>query len=414
MILSLVAEGRTVVLSSHLLDEVERTCDAVAIVDRGNVVRQGPISELLAGTSVELDVGCSDPDRPGLLIAAICHRCQRWYEDQRRADRPACHAACGDGERRDRRDQPGARRRRDLGAPPLCAARRHSSRGSFRSRAGSGNRSDDGADTAAAPSCLSADRAVRRCGTGSSRIVDSVGRDGQHQVHGAPKAARPDDHPGAGDHRDPHGLPRDPTASSCPRTEDVRAGRRVFRLHRPCRRRAVHLRFHRGRRPRRHRGFRRPDRGDVPAPGGDRPLPLGALSGADPGGAGDHRAAGGAGLRHRVRGVRVRRADTALLQRGERARQPVASRARELGCRPCERGHLQLRLQDRTVVLTRRGAQHRPMRHLGRAVRGSSRGHQDPRANRKPLPPRSGKRRSKSPARTIRTTPDSFCPRRFR
>jgi len=34
MITSLVSEGRTVVLSSHLLDEVERTCDAVAIVDR--------------------------------------------------------------------------------------------------------------------------------------------------------------------------------------------------------------------------------------------------------------------------------------------------------------------------------------------------------------------------------------------
>ena len=49
MIRSLVAEGRTVVLSSHLLDEVERTCDAVAIVDRGKVIRQGPISELLAG-----------------------------------------------------------------------------------------------------------------------------------------------------------------------------------------------------------------------------------------------------------------------------------------------------------------------------------------------------------------------------
>jgi ABC-2 type transport system ATP-binding protein len=49
MILSLVAEGRTVVLSSHLLDEIERTCDAVAIVDRGRVIRQGPISELLAG-----------------------------------------------------------------------------------------------------------------------------------------------------------------------------------------------------------------------------------------------------------------------------------------------------------------------------------------------------------------------------
>jgi ABC-2 type transport system ATP-binding protein len=68
MIHSLVAEGRTVVLSSHLLDEVERTCDAVAIVDRGNVIRQGPISELLAGASVTLQVECSDPDRAGTLL----------------------------------------------------------------------------------------------------------------------------------------------------------------------------------------------------------------------------------------------------------------------------------------------------------------------------------------------------------
>jgi ABC-2 type transport system ATP-binding protein len=70
MILSLVSEGRTVVLSSHLLDEVERTCDAVAIVDRGKVIRQGPISQLLAGSSFEVQVECSDPDRAaGLLLA---------------------------------------------------------------------------------------------------------------------------------------------------------------------------------------------------------------------------------------------------------------------------------------------------------------------------------------------------------
>jgi ABC-type Na+ transport system ATPase subunit NatA len=49
------------VLSSHLLDEVERTCDAVAIVDRGTVIRQGPISQLLAGSSFEVQVECSDP-----------------------------------------------------------------------------------------------------------------------------------------------------------------------------------------------------------------------------------------------------------------------------------------------------------------------------------------------------------------
>jgi len=71
MIRSLVAEGRTVVLSSHLLDEVERTCDAVAIVDRGKVIKQGPISELLAGTAASVLVECSDPSRArGQLDAA--------------------------------------------------------------------------------------------------------------------------------------------------------------------------------------------------------------------------------------------------------------------------------------------------------------------------------------------------------
>ncbi|MDE3085869.1 MAG: ABC transporter ATP-binding protein [Acidobacteriota bacterium] len=70
MILALVAEGRTVVLSSHLLDEVERTCDAVAIVDRGRVIRQGPISDLLAGTALGLEVECSEPDRAMTLVGA--------------------------------------------------------------------------------------------------------------------------------------------------------------------------------------------------------------------------------------------------------------------------------------------------------------------------------------------------------
>ena len=68
MILALVAEGRTVMLSSHLLDEVERTCDAVAIVDHGNVIRQGPIAELLAGTALVVQVECSEPDRARTLL----------------------------------------------------------------------------------------------------------------------------------------------------------------------------------------------------------------------------------------------------------------------------------------------------------------------------------------------------------
>ena len=69
MVRSLVDEGRTVVLSSHLLDEVERTCDAVAIVDRGRVVRQGTIADLLAGTATTLHVDCSDPQAAADLLA---------------------------------------------------------------------------------------------------------------------------------------------------------------------------------------------------------------------------------------------------------------------------------------------------------------------------------------------------------
>ena len=55
MIRGLAGEGRTVLLSSHLLDEVERTCDQVAIVDHGQVIRQGPIGELTGGAGVRLE-----------------------------------------------------------------------------------------------------------------------------------------------------------------------------------------------------------------------------------------------------------------------------------------------------------------------------------------------------------------------
>jgi ABC-2 type transport system ATP-binding protein len=71
MIRSLVDEGRTVMLSSHLLDEVQRTCDAIAIVDRGTVVKQGSITELLASTSRVLEIDCSDPPRALSLLDSV-------------------------------------------------------------------------------------------------------------------------------------------------------------------------------------------------------------------------------------------------------------------------------------------------------------------------------------------------------
>jgi ABC-2 type transport system ATP-binding protein len=70
MIRSLVDEGRTVMLSSHLLDEIERTCDAVAIVDHGKVIRQGPIDELTGGADT-VEVRCSDPPAAARALGGV-------------------------------------------------------------------------------------------------------------------------------------------------------------------------------------------------------------------------------------------------------------------------------------------------------------------------------------------------------
>jgi ABC-2 type transport system ATP-binding protein len=70
MIRRFVAEGRTVLLSSHLLDEVERICDAAAIVDRGRVVQQGTIAEISAGAEQTLVVRCDQRERAAELIRA--------------------------------------------------------------------------------------------------------------------------------------------------------------------------------------------------------------------------------------------------------------------------------------------------------------------------------------------------------
>jgi ABC-2 type transport system ATP-binding protein len=67
MIRGLVGEGRTVVLSSHLLDEVEKTCDEVAIVDLGRVVVQGSIAELTEDTGAVL-VATGDDLRARALL----------------------------------------------------------------------------------------------------------------------------------------------------------------------------------------------------------------------------------------------------------------------------------------------------------------------------------------------------------
>src|SRR5690606_11883210 len=47
----LAADGTTVVLSSHILSEVQQICDTVTIISRGRRVTAGPVAEVLAAHS---------------------------------------------------------------------------------------------------------------------------------------------------------------------------------------------------------------------------------------------------------------------------------------------------------------------------------------------------------------------------
>ena len=53
IILALRARGRTVLLTTHYMDEAERLCDRVAVVDHGKVIALGTPGELIAGLGAE-------------------------------------------------------------------------------------------------------------------------------------------------------------------------------------------------------------------------------------------------------------------------------------------------------------------------------------------------------------------------
>lgn len=54
--------GAAIFLNSHLLTEVERICDRVAIVDRGKVVAEGGLDELLGSRGLRILVTGLEPD----------------------------------------------------------------------------------------------------------------------------------------------------------------------------------------------------------------------------------------------------------------------------------------------------------------------------------------------------------------
>ncbi|MGW3266138.1 ATP-binding cassette domain-containing protein [Streptomyces sp. NPDC001056] len=61
LIRELAADGTTVFLSSHLLDEIEQVCTHAAVMARGRLLAQGAMTELAAGARDRLVVTTPDP-----------------------------------------------------------------------------------------------------------------------------------------------------------------------------------------------------------------------------------------------------------------------------------------------------------------------------------------------------------------
>ena len=59
LIKKLYHEGKTIIMASHLLDEVEKVCTHVAILKRGQLIATGDVNEILANEDI-VEVGATD------------------------------------------------------------------------------------------------------------------------------------------------------------------------------------------------------------------------------------------------------------------------------------------------------------------------------------------------------------------
>jgi ABC-2 type transport system ATP-binding protein len=70
LLAALARQGRTVVVSSHLLSEIEAVCEHLVVIRFGELLYAGPVGELLARTRGHVDVAPEHPtDVPALVVA---------------------------------------------------------------------------------------------------------------------------------------------------------------------------------------------------------------------------------------------------------------------------------------------------------------------------------------------------------
>ncbi|WP_246001977.1 ABC transporter ATP-binding protein [Allorhizocola rhizosphaerae] len=71
LISSLARDGATVLLSTHLLSEVEQICTHVGVMHLGKLVAQAPLAELRAGVAPRAAVETSQPDEAAAVLRRL-------------------------------------------------------------------------------------------------------------------------------------------------------------------------------------------------------------------------------------------------------------------------------------------------------------------------------------------------------
>jgi ABC-2 type transport system ATP-binding protein len=87
-------DGVTIILASHQLDEVQRVCDSVAILDRGKLVKDGRV-DLMTAVNERLRLLASPRDRVLELLGArgVADGADAAFAAIPRAEAPALIAA---------------------------------------------------------------------------------------------------------------------------------------------------------------------------------------------------------------------------------------------------------------------------------------------------------------------------------
>jgi ABC-2 type transport system ATP-binding protein len=67
---SLGAQGKTVLVSSHILAEVQQVADTVSIIGHGRLLASGRVADLVGGGTAPVRVGVDEPDRAASVLRA--------------------------------------------------------------------------------------------------------------------------------------------------------------------------------------------------------------------------------------------------------------------------------------------------------------------------------------------------------